>query len=181
MIDRCRSRWGAVPDIFVANAGIGLPGTILTSEPSRWRDLFDLNVIGVMHQLRAAARAIMEHGEPGKPRDIIVIGSAIARNVSPFNSVYGSSKAAVASFTEALRRELGPHLIRVTLVEPGTVKSEFQAASGYDPEWFARYADEIGPVLEPGDIADLVLFIASRPPHVHLNDVMIRPTRQAYP
>ena len=115
------------------------------------------------------------------PRDIVVLGSTVGRHISPFSSMYGSTKFAVNSLAEAARRELGPKGIRVTLVEPGFVVSEFQGVAGYDPEWFKGVVERIGPVLTPADVARTVGFIVSQPAAVHINDIVIRPTRQDYP
>ena len=110
-----------------------------------------------------------------------MIGSNVGRHISPFSSMYGSTKFAVNSLAEALRREVGPRGIRVTLIEPGFVKSEFQGVAGYDPAWFEGVLTKIGPVLEPEDVARAVSFVASQPAHVHVSDVLVRPTRQEYP
>jgi NADP-dependent 3-hydroxy acid dehydrogenase YdfG len=101
--------------------------------------------------------------------------------VSPFSSFYGAAKAGVHMLTESLRRLIGPRGVRVTLVEPGIVASEFQDAAGYDRESFGRFMDSIAPVLTPEDIARVVLFVTGQPSHVHVNDIMVRPTRQEYP
>ena len=95
--------------------------------------------------------------------------------------MYGSPKFAVNSLAEALRREIGPKGVRVSLIEPGFVRSEFQGVAGYAEDWFAEVVDRIGPVLTPEDCAEIISFIVSRPPAVHLSDALIRPTRQDYP
>ena len=95
--------------------------------------------------------------------------------------MYGSTKFAVNSLAEAARRELGPKGIRVTLIEPGFVESEFQQVAGYTQDWFAEVKTRIGPVLTPADIARTITFVVSQPPAVHVSDVLIRPTRQDYP
>ena len=74
-----------------------------------------------------------------------------------------------------------PKGIRVTLIEPGIVRSEFQQVAGYSDQWFKEFSEKIGPVLEPEDIARTIAFVVSQPPHVHINDLVIRPTRQDYP
>jgi NADP-dependent 3-hydroxy acid dehydrogenase YdfG len=117
----------------------------------------------------------------GAPRDILVLGSTVGRNVSPFSSMYGSTKFGVHGLVEGARRELGPRGIRVSLIAPGFVKSEFQDVAGYDPKWVDGMFEKFGPVLSPEDIARTVTFIVSQPAAVHVNDVMIRSTRQDYP
>jgi len=179
-------------DLVVVNAGRGLSGSVLTSDPSQWEEMIRTNVTGAAKLIRAAAQRMLAQIERrtggrfgpdalARPHDIVVIGSTVGRHISPFSSMYGSTKFAVNSLAEAARRELGPKGIRVTLIEPGFVESEFQGVAGYDPAWFAEVKARIGPVLSPEDVADSVGYVVSRPAHVHLSDVLIRPTRQEYP
>ncbi|MEV4656461.1 SDR family oxidoreductase [Micromonospora sp. NPDC049301] len=184
-LERCATELGGAPAVGLVNAGRGLPGTVISSDETQWAELFEINVLGALRQMRALANAMCTEveTEPAFRRtfDIVVIGSTVGRNVSPFNSVYGATKFAVHGAAEGLRRELGPKGIRVSLIEPGIVGTSFQANAGYDAQWFSSYEAEIGPVLSPDDISDLVRFIVSRPAHVHLNNVSVRPTRQDYP
>ncbi|HTI09206.1 MAG TPA: SDR family NAD(P)-dependent oxidoreductase [Puia sp.] len=185
-IDECYKTWQRKPDIFIASAGRGLPGTVVTSNPDEWDDLIDINIKGLMHQLRNIARTMMEQAASGfdfvsNPMDIVVIGSTIGRNISPFNSVYGATKFAAHGLTEALRRQLGPLGIRVTLIEPGLVGTNFQRSAGYSETWFEEYSKEVGPILKPDDIARVISFLLSLPGNINLDNISIRPTRQAYP
>jgi NADP-dependent 3-hydroxy acid dehydrogenase YdfG len=95
--------------------------------------------------------------------------------------MYGSTKASIHILTESLRRLMAPRGIRVSLLEPGIVRSEFQDVAGYDRASFGQFMDSISPVLTPEDVARTIVFMAGQPAGVHLNDVMIRPTRQEYP
>lgn len=186
---------GRGADLVVINAGRGLGGSPLTSDPAQWDEMIRTNYIGAARLIRTAARSMLAEMErelgakatqPGahlvaRSRDIVVIGSTVGRHISPFSSMYGSTKFAVHALAEAARRELGPRGIRVSLIEPGFVESEFQGVAGYDPKWFEEVKGRIGPVLQPPDVARLVTFVASQPPHVHVSDALIRPTRQDYP
>ncbi|MEM1183624.1 MAG: SDR family oxidoreductase [Planctomycetota bacterium] len=178
------------PDLYVVNAGRGLSGSVTTSDPSEWEELVRTNLIGAARLLRAAAERLTGPDQPDpketeawlrRPRDIVVLGSTVGRHISPFSSMYGSTKFAVHSLAEALRRELAPKGIRVSLIEPGIVESEFQRVAGYDPESFGEFMTSIGPVLQPDDIAETITYICSRPAHVAIGDVVIRATRQEYP
>ncbi len=174
-------------DLVVVNAGRGLDGSITTSDTGQWEEMIRTNLLGAARLMRAAALHLVydiEHGDADwqqRARDIVVIGSNVGRHISPFSSMYGSTKFAVNSLAEALRREIGPKGVRVSLIEPGFVRSEFQGVAGYDDTWFAEVVDRIGPVLTPEDCAEIISFIVSRPPAVHLSDALIRPTRQDYP
>jgi NADP-dependent 3-hydroxy acid dehydrogenase YdfG len=180
-------------DIVVVNAGRGLAGSAITSDMSQWEEMVRTNIIGAAKLIRVAGERMLAEmeaerlagggvfGETSKPRDIVVLGSTVGRHISPFSSMYGATKFAVNSLAEASRRELGPKGIRVTLIEPGFVESEFQGVAGYKPEWFAEVKGRIGPVLKPEDVARTIGFIVQQPAHVHVSDVLIRPTRQDYP
>jgi NADP-dependent 3-hydroxy acid dehydrogenase YdfG len=131
----------------------------------------------------AEVASVAATGKPwtSQPRDIVVLGSTVGRHISPFSSMYGATKFGVNSLAEAARRELGPKGIRVSLIEPGFVVSEFQGVAGYSDDWLKATFDRIGPVLDAKDIAHVVTTIASKPAHVHWGDVVLRGTRQDYP
>ncbi|CAH9059381.1 putative oxidoreductase [Pseudoalteromonas holothuriae] len=184
LLSVCHDTFGRGPCIGVVNAGRGLPGSITGSDASKWEDMVNLNVLGAFRQLRILANAMTSNDEASgelASRDIVVIGSTIGTNVSPTNHVYGATKFAVHGATEALRRELGPKGVRVSLIQPGFVRTNFQEASGYDIEAFEKAVQEIGPLVEAKDVARTVEFIVDQPPHVHLHDIMLRSTRQSYP
>lgn len=200
VLDRARQEFGGgkgdispkrEADLIVINAGRGLGGTALTSDESQWDDLIRTNISAAARMIRSAGKRLLasipenEIRHDGKwlerPRDIVILGSVVGRHVSPFSSFYSCTKAAVQTLAEGTRRELGPKGIRVTLVEPAFVTSEFQAVAGYSPEWYRQMVEKFGPMLSPDDIARTIVFAVSQPAHVHLSDVLIRPTRQEYP
>jgi NADP-dependent 3-hydroxy acid dehydrogenase YdfG len=180
-------------DCIIVNAGRGLSGSVITSDPAQWEEMIRTNLLGAARLIRTAARQFLgeKAGDPASaaldpnwtsnPRDIVIIGSVVGRHVSPYSSMYGSTKFGVHGLAEGARRELSPKGIRVSLVEPGFVVSEFQGVAGYRDEWFRGVLDKIGPVLEPEDVARTIHFIISQPAHVHLSDVLLRPVRQEYP
>jgi len=169
---------GGVPDLVVANAGRGLQGSVLSADESAWAPMFKLNVLGAMHLMRVAAEAMKEQQGP---RDLVVLGSVVGTNVSPFSGVYGATKFAVESAAEGLRREVGKSGLRVTLIKPGVVASEFQEVAGYDHENFGKLVEKFGPMLEPDDVAGCVTFACGQPANVHVNTLTVRPVGQDYP
>ncbi len=193
MLDKAKHSLGNVgreADIVIINAGRGLNGSVLTSDVAQWEEMVRTNIMGAALLLRAAAKRMLAEIEDQTknkqdalkvPRDIVVLGSTVGRHISPFSSMYGSTKFAVNSLAEAARRELGPKGIRVTLIEPGFVESEFQQVAGYTQDWFTEVKGRIGPVLTPQDVARTIAFVVSQPAAVHVSDVLIRPTRQDYP
>jgi NADP-dependent 3-hydroxy acid dehydrogenase YdfG len=168
---------GCKADIIVVNAGRGLAGGILGSDESQWQELYQINVLGAAHLMRRVGQYLMQR----KSGDIVVVGSVVGRNVSPFSGFYGSSKFAIGAIAEGLRREICPHGVRVSVVMPGIVLSEFQNVAGYDEENFGKGIAQFGKLLEPQAIADGIHWLLTLPPHVNINEIMIRPTGQSYP
>lgn len=193
MFDAAKQMFGGgtrQANLVVVNAGRGLDGSVVTSDESQWEEMIRTNLLGAAKLIRAAAKRMLAEIEAdaaiGKhwtkqPRDIIVIGSTVGRHVSPFSSMYGATKFGVNSLAEAARRELGPKGIRVSLIEPGFVTSEFQGVAGYNQDWLKGVFDRIGPVLDPQDVANLISTMTALPAHVHWGDVVLRGTRQDYP
>lgn len=186
LFDTARSQFGRDADLVFVNAGRGLAGSPISSDDKQWEEVIRLNILGATRLIRAAAQRMLTTVPDGgdwraHPRDIVIVGSTVGKHISPFSSMYGSTKFAINSIAEAVRRELAPKGIRVSSVNPAIVRSEFQDAAGYDKEKFGAFMESIGPVLEPTDIARLVTFMVSQPSHVLINDVVIRPTRQEYP
>lgn len=189
MLGAAERSFGAPADLVVINAGRGLSGSVLSSDTGAWEEILRTNILGAALLLRAAGNAMGALGTadidggrwPASPRDIVVLGSTVGRHISPFSSMYGSTKFAVNSLAEAARRELGPKGVRVTLIEPGVVESEFQGVAGYDPETFNAFMDSISPVVTPDDVAQSIVAACAQPAGVHWSDIVIRPTRQEYP
>ena len=177
-------RFGKVPDIVVANAGRGLGGSVKEADLSQFESMLRVNVSSTLELLQRAAREMLPQqavGYPDTAADIVVVGSVVGRHISPFSAVYGSTKFAVHALAEGLRRELGPKGVRVTLVEPGITISGFQEAAGYSADMVHNFEDKFGPLLVAEDVADAIQYVVSLPPHVHVSDIVVRPTRQDYP
>lgn len=189
MMQAAENKFGRAADLVVVNAGRGLRGGVLDSDESQWEEVVRTNLLGAAKLIRVAANQMAAAFDPETwpgtgqevARDIVVLGSNVGRHISPFSSMYGSTKFAVHSIAEAVRREVGPKGVRVSLIEPGIVKSEFQDSAGYDPVAFGEFMEKVGPVLVPEDIARTITFVVSQPAGVHVGDVLIRPTRQDYP
>jgi len=164
-------------DIVIVNAGRGLAGSLLTSNTAEWSKLYDLNVLGAAYLMQQAGKYLVAQ----KRGHIVAIGSVVGRNISPFSSFYGSTKFAVAGLAEGLRRELAPFGVRVSLVMPGIVLSEFQTVAGYNEENFGKGIAHFGKLLEPQAIAEGISWLLAQPAHVNVSEIMIRPTGQTYP
>jgi len=177
-------RFGKAADIVVANAGRGLGGSVKDVDLSQFEDVLRINVSAALALLQKAAQKMVDAQQniyPKSASDIVIIGSVVGRHISPFSAVYGASKFAVHGLAEGLRREIGPKGVRVSLVEPGIVLSGFQAAAGYSDEMVHSFNERFGPLLTGEDVANAIHYIVTQPPHVHISDIVVRPTRQDYP
>ncbi|MCA9274177.1 MAG: SDR family oxidoreductase [Phycisphaerales bacterium] len=200
LLDACKEAHGQEANLVVVNAGRGLRGSVTDSNTEEWDEMIRTNITGACHLMREAARTLRAQlPDPasdasafdaawkrlvdtgGPARDIVVIGSTVGRHISPFSSMYGSTKFAVNSLAEALRRELAKFGVRVTLIEPGIVRTEFQESAGYEMDGFGKFMNSISPVLTAQDISRSIMFTISQPAGVHVSDILIRPTRQEYP
>ena len=181
LFDAASERFGRPADIVVANAGRGLGGSVKDADLSQFEAVVRINLTGTLTLLQQAAQRLLAAQEAGTAADIVIVGSVVGRHISPFSAVYGSTKFAVHALAEGLRREVGPLGIRVSLVEPGIVVSGFQAVAGYQDEMVQGFEDRFGPLLIGEDVANAIHFIVAQPPHVHISDLIVRPTRQDYP
>lgn len=164
-------------DVVVVNAGRGLAGGMLSSDHYQWEEVYHTNVLGAAYLMRSAAKYFVER----KKGDIVAIGSVVGRNISPFSAFYGSSKFAVGAIVEGLRQEVCSHGVRVSLVMPGIVKSEFQKVAGYNEDNFYKGIAHMGKLLDPQAIADGIYWLLTQPRNVNISEIMIRPTGQNYP
>jgi len=179
-----KDRFGREADIVVANAGRGLGGSVKDADLTQFEDVLKINVIGALALIQKAAQKMVDIQKkvfPQSAADIVIIGSIAGRQVSPFSAVYSASKFAVHALAESLRREVGPNGVRVSLVEPGLVLSGFQAVAGYSDEMVNTLQEKFGPLPISADIANAIFQIVTQPPHVHISDIVVRPTCQDYP
>ena len=177
-------RFGKPADIVVVNAGRGLGGSVKNANLSELEKMTQVNIVGALKLMQKAARImepIQKKRFPDAAADIVVIGSVAGRHVSEFSTVYGATKSAVHALAEGLRRELSQSGVRVSLVEPGACLTGFQSSAGYSDDTVQKMVREYGPLVKVTDIALTIHYIVSQPPHVHLCDVVVRPTRMDYP
>lgn len=162
--------------ILVNNAGLMLLGPLEGADTSEWRRMIEVNLLGVLWCTHAAL-PLMRDGGGG---DIVNISSVAGRRADAGASVYNMTKWGVTGFSEALRQEALHSNVRVTCVEPGFVDTELQGhnVNPVVKQATERMREQIGKVLEAVDIADAIAYAVSRPQHVDLNEILIRPTGQ---
>ena len=168
-------------DILVNNAGVMLLGPTPGADLNDWRRMVDVNLTGLMHTTHAAIPHLLKAANDG-PRqvaDIVNISSLNGRTAFAMSAVYSATKFGVNGFTEALRQELTRQHVRVAVVEPGSVDTELRAQNS--PAVQQMIAAGLGDIerLQSQDIADAIGYIVTRPRHVTVNELLVRPTEQA--
>jgi NAD(P)-dependent dehydrogenase (short-subunit alcohol dehydrogenase family) len=168
--DRVDSWLGGL-DILVACAGVG-SGPLMEMEDSDWRYVIESNLVSYVACTKGAIDRIKAGG--AKDGMIILVGSISVHIKAVGESVYNASKGGVASFAETLRKELIPESIRLTLIEPGAIGSAMQpyTAEERDKEM------EAYKMLPPREVAEAILFAATRPPGVDVVTLRIEPLVQ---
>jgi NADP-dependent 3-hydroxy acid dehydrogenase YdfG len=159
MVQTALSRFGRL-DVAFANAGFGATRGFLEESTEHWREMVLTNVYGAALTIRATLPALKES------RGHLLLTSSVAGRRALPGSLYSATKFAVTAMGEAARMELHDTGIRVTLVEPGMVATPFFSSP---PEG----------ALAAEDVARAILFAVSQPPHVDINEILIRPTAQS--
>ncbi len=163
-------------DVLVNNAGLaaGL-SSFQDGKLDHWEQMIDTNVKGLLYVTKHVSKIFIEN----KKGHIINVGSIAGKEVYPNGNVYCATKHAVDALNKGMRIDLLPHGIRVSAVNPGMVETEFSVVRFDGDEERARKVYENIVPLKPEDIAETIYWMASRPGHVNINDVIIMPTIQA--
>ncbi len=169
-------------DTVVNNAGIMLLGPALDTPVADWAQLVAVNVQGMLyvthaalpHLVRAAADA------PRQVADLVAISSTAGRVARPGSSVYSLTKTGMIAFAEALRQEMLPHRVRVSVVEPGTVDTELASHLRDGIRQAAEQQTASIETLRPDDIADAVAYIVTRDRRVAVNEMLVRAGEQTW-
>jgi len=150
----------------VNSAGVLHRELVANADPGQWQREISVNLFGLMNTTRVAVTAMLEQGAG----HIVNVSSMNARKFPLGGSGYSASKAGVNAFTETLRQEVTEEGIRTTVIEPGRVDTVMQ-----DEE-----TREAMRLLDPADVADTIVYVVSRPEHVNVNNILLRPTEQQY-
>jgi NADP-dependent 3-hydroxy acid dehydrogenase YdfG len=173
-VRRTREELGGL-DVLVNNAGVMLLGTIVGADPEDWRRMVQTNVMGVLYMTHAAIDGMLEQGSG----DVVNISSVAGRTARKGAGVYNASKWAVNAFSESLRQEVTARGVRISLVEPGAVATEL---SSHITQPEAREASRQMAAgmrtLQADDVARAIVYVVTQPPHVAVNEVLVRPTDQ---
>lgn len=173
-VEQVTKEWGSI-DILVNNSGVMLIGPAAELPIENWEQMINVNQLGLLYMTRAALPHITK-----AQGHIVNISSVAGRTTAQGSSVYNMTKWGVNAFTEALRKELvdGKTKVRTTLIEPGAVATELQSHN--TPETQEKLKTRFGEIdiLQADDIAEAILFAVTRPGHVAVNEILIRPTEQ---
>jgi NADP-dependent 3-hydroxy acid dehydrogenase YdfG len=159
LVSRALDAFGRL-DVAFANAGFGASRGFLDSTPEHWREMVLTNVYGAALTIRATLPALKES------RGHLLLTSSVAGRRALPGSLYSATKWAVTAMGEAARQELNDTGVRVTLIEPGMVDTEF-------------FDDPVANALQADDVARAVLYAVRQPPHVDVNEILVRPTAQS--
>jgi NADP-dependent 3-hydroxy acid dehydrogenase YdfG len=161
-------RFGGI-DILVANAGVGAYGPFLDLPADQLEEMIDVNVKGTLY----AVRAVLPHLLESDAADIVTLASEAGRRGLPLEAVYCASKFAQVGFTRALDHELREQGVRCSNVCPGGVATDFAMGRGRTPDMPA-----LAGMMSPEDVADVVLFVITRPRNHRILETAFRPVAE---
>ncbi|MFL5833045.1 MAG: SDR family NAD(P)-dependent oxidoreductase [Solirubrobacterales bacterium] len=167
-------------DVLVNNAGVMLLGPIENAPVEEWEQMIEVNLLGLLYTAHAALPHLLEaaEGEPRRVADLVNISSVAGRMARKGSGVYNATKHGVGAFSESLRQEVTGKHLRVSLVEPGAVDTELQSHNRPEIEEQIRSRFVEMDILQSEDIADAIAYVVTRPRHVAINEVLVRPTQQ---
>jgi len=161
-------RFGGL-DILVVNAGVGAYGPFLDLPPDDLEAMIDINVKGALYSVRAALPHLLE----SDAADLVTIASEAGRRGLPYEAAYCASKFAQVGMTRALDHELRERGVRCTSVCPGGVATDFAMGHGRTPEM-----PQLAGMMRPQDVADVVVFVLTRPREHRLLEIAFRPATE---
>jgi NADP-dependent 3-hydroxy acid dehydrogenase YdfG len=167
-------------DTLINNAGVMLLGPVQDAPLEEWERMLSVNVAGLLYCSHAALPHLLRAADeaPRRVADIVNISSVAGRVARVGSGVYNLTKHGVGAFSESLRQEVTQRHVRVSLVEPGAVDTELPSHNR--EEIREQISKTFGDVerLQAEDIADGIAYIVTRPRHVAVNELLIRPTEQ---
>ena len=158
MVERARTEYGRI-DVVLANAGVGHPRGFESGDVETAKQMVLINVFGIYATIRATAAALR-----ATRGHLVITGSVAGRRALP-GSLYSATKFAVNGMAEAARQDFNGTGVRTTLISPGMVETP-------------GFSHSIEDTLKADDIARAILFAVSQPPHMDVNEILVRPTAQ---
>jgi ribitol 2-dehydrogenase len=170
MVARTVEQFGRV-DVLFANAGLYIPGQVAEGDPDDWAKLMDVNIDGVLRSVHA----VLPHLMAQRSGDILVTSSISGFVDIEWEPIYSASKHAIQGFVHTLRRQVASFNIRVGAIAPGMVANELWGM--IEQEQIDKQVAEHASVRSE-DVAEAVIFMLSRPPHVTIRDLVMMPQQQ---
>jgi len=172
-IERTVRAWGRL-DILINNAGLNRPDLIEEANAADFDHVVRVNLLGSLYCAKAALPHLLWAAEHSSRRvaDLVNVSSLSGRIHRVGSAVYTATKHAVNAYSECLRQEIANRNVRVSVLEPASVDTEFFAAFGQHKPNFTA------PQLKPGDIAETIGYMVTRPSHLAISDLLVRPTTQ---
>lgn len=163
-------------DLLVNNAGVMLLSQLDVQDPSEWKSMFDVNVIGLMNGMQA----VLAPMKARKGGTIINISSVAGRKTFPDHAAYCGTKFAVHAISENVREEVAADDVRVVTIAPGAVETELLSHTSSDDiiNGYQDWKDSMGGVLASDDVARAVEFAYQQPQNVCIREIVLAPTRQ---
>jgi 3-hydroxy acid dehydrogenase/malonic semialdehyde reductase len=155
-----RALAGVDADVVVNNAGIGHMKPFMELTPGEWQEMVDVNLTALFHVTRAVLPRMMER----KRGHVVIIGSIASRSAFVGGTGYGATKHAVMGFAESLMLEVREHDVKVTVVNPGSVRTDFGRGALAGKDW----------ALTPDDVAEAVAYAVATPPNVLVHRLEVR-------
>jgi NADP-dependent 3-hydroxy acid dehydrogenase YdfG len=167
-------------DTLVNNAGVMLLGPVVDAPLSEWQRMVELNVLGLLYCAHAALPHLLRAAEdsPRRVTDMVNVSSVAGRVAGKGRGVYNLTKHGVGAFSESLRQEVTKRHVRVSLVEPGATATELADHNRAEVLETMRSQFSAMQPMQADDIADAITYIVTRPRHVAVNEILIRPTDQ---
>ncbi|HYZ15346.1 MAG TPA: SDR family NAD(P)-dependent oxidoreductase [Candidatus Acidoferrum sp.] len=179
IVDKTVAQFGRL-DTLVNNAGLMLLGPIPDADVSEWVRMIEINLVALMRTTHAALPHLLRAAEDGprKVADLINVSSVAGRTARADAGAYNATKWGVNAFSEALRQEVTRKHVRVGIVEPGMTATELQGHNRPEILQQLRTNTPMEDPLQASDIADAIAYIVTRPRHVAINEMLIRPVEQ---
>ncbi len=173
MVEHTLQHFGQL-ELLLAVAGVGVAAPFQNTTTTEYRQMVDVNVLGLLYSIKASLPAMQRQGAG----HIVVVSSGTGRYIHP-SVVYSGTKHAASAIAESLRREVCGDGVRVTVIEPGAVKTEFVSQMRADVrEVVARRLGDMEQ-LESEDVAGAILYAVTQPPRVNVNILTLYPAKQA--
>ena len=174
--DEWKDAHGPAVDVLVNNAGLSRAlDPVYANEVRHIDDMVDTNVKGLLYVTRAVVPAMVARNSG----HVVNVGSTAGHDTYPGGTVYAATKHAVGAITRGLKKDLHGTAVRVSTVDPGVVETDFSLVRF---EGDADRADAVYATTEPlrpSDVADAILWTATRPPHVNVAELILTPTAQS--